>query len=250
LIIGRRFFSRRVTKVIMALAVLVLLATIADIVAFPAASAIVCPTCYGLERLDSNVFVERSMSAEARIRVAEVLTEARKRVSDFYGSLDSDPRILVCATEECYRRIGGGQPRGKSFSAIALFLSPRGTDATIASHELSHIELHRRLGLIHFLSGAIPAWFDEGVAVVVSDDPRYLASVGASDRCLVRSNEPLPSGMSEWSRRAGEDHQLYAKAACRVSEWISLKGRSAAVTKLVGQVSTGMSFAKAYAEPP
>ncbi|MFG1943168.1 hypothetical protein [Nonomuraea sp. NPDC048826] len=49
-------------------------------------------------------------------------------------------------------------------------LSPRGADPVIASHELSHVELHTRLA-----GAEVPQWFDEGLAVVVCGDPRYLA---------------------------------------------------------------------------
>ena len=218
------------------------------VLAFPVAGAITCPTCYGLERLDDNTFTERPLTDELRRGIAEVLAESRRRVSTFYGGLSADPRILVCVTEACYRRIGGGEARGTSLLDIALRLSPRGIDPVIASHEGSHIELHQRVGRIHFLMGAIPAWFDEGVAVVVSDDPRYLAPDGIADRCLAWSDEPLPSGASEWGRQAGVDNELYAKAACRVAQWISARSGPVAVTRLLARVSAGTSFATAYAD--
>jgi hypothetical protein len=44
----------------------------------------------------------------------------------------------------------------------------------ILAHEFSHVDLHTRIGLMRFLAGAIPAWFDESLAVIVSDDARYL----------------------------------------------------------------------------
>src|SRR5215471_7677348 len=99
-------------------------------------------------------------------------------------------------------RIGDGEARGTSFLDIALRLSPRGIDPVIASHERSHIELHHRVGRIHFLIGAIPAWFDDGPPSWLSDDPRDLAPDGIADRCLARSDELLRSGASEWGRQA------------------------------------------------
>src|SRR5207244_6669253 len=135
--------------------------------------------------------------------VADVFEEARNRVAGFYGGLDAAPRVLVCVSEDCYRRIGGAGSRGTSLSDVALRLSPRGIDPVIAAHELSHIELHHRIGNIRHLMGAIPAWFDEGVAVVVSDDRRYLAPPDAAERCLVRSDEKLPTGIFEWRREVG-----------------------------------------------
>jgi hypothetical protein len=84
----------------------------------------------------------------------------------------------------------------------AVMLSPRGIDAVIAAHELAHVELHERLGS-H--AGHVPQWFDEGLAVLVSDDPRYLRPETAVDRCLVASDEALPATLPEWLRAAGAD---------------------------------------------
>jgi hypothetical protein len=36
------------------------------------------------------------------------------------------------------------------------------------------------------MTNSIPAWFNAGVAVIVSDDGRYLAPTDAPDRCFVR----------------------------------------------------------------
>ena len=232
-----------------AVAALALLGTAGTVLAFPFVGAAACPVCYGFDRFEENSFIERAASAEIRGRTVDILEKARNRVAAFYGSLQTGPRILVCVSEDCYHRIGGGGTRGTSLSDVALRLSPRGIDPVIAAHELSHIELHHRLGRFRQLTGAIAAWFDEGVAVVVSDDRRYLAPEGAPDRCLVRSEEELPSGMIEWRRQAGphDRNRLYAKAACRVADWIAAKGGGAAVVRLLDQVASGTSFAESYA---
>jgi len=102
-------------------------------------------------------------------------------------------------------------------------------------------------GLLRSLTKGIPAWFDEGVAVIVSDDRRYLGPVGLPDRCLISSDEPLPSGMLQWNRRAGEhDSHIYAEAACRVSQWMYGRGGSEAVANLILMVSNGTPFSQAY----
>jgi hypothetical protein len=228
---------------------LVLFATVGTVLAFPFGAAAACPSCYGLERFTDNGFIERAASPQQRGHVTVVLEQARNRVAGFYGRLGTQPRILVCVSEDCYRRIRYAGSRGNALLDLALQLSPRGIDPVIAAHELSHIELHHRLGNIRHLMGAIPSWFDEGVAVVVSDDRRYLAPADAADRCLVRSDETLPSGLLEWVREVGryDTRQLYAKAACRVVDWLSARGSAAAVTRLIAQVADGTSFAEAYA---
>ena len=231
------------------LAALVLLGVAGTAVAFPFGIAAACPACYGFERLPANIFIERTASPEQRAQIAAVLEQARRRVAAFYDSADTQPRVLVCVSDDCYRRIRSAGSRGNALLDVALQLSPRGIDPVIAAHELSHIELHHRIGRIRHLMGVIPAWFDEGLAVVVSGDRRYLAPADAADRCLVRSDEALPTGMLEWSRRAGRDdsNQFYAKAACRVADWMAAKGGAPAVTRLVARVAGGTSFGEAYA---
>lgn len=218
------------------------IAALAGIFAFSSYAAIICPACYGFEPLQPDLFVERGMPLDAGLHAADVVSRARARVAAFYGGFHGHPRILVCATDGCYHRMGGGGSAGMAVAALGLVLSERGTDLTIASHELSHIEVRNR---VRSLGRGIPTWFNEGLAVYISGDSRYLAPAGSPDRCLVRSAEPLPERLPEWLRRARADN-LYAKAACRVSEWVSAKGGPAAVRKLLAQVAAGTPFEQAY----
>ena len=233
-----------------ATAALALLGSVAAVLAFPFGAATACPGCYRLDRFADNAFIERAATPKQREHAAKVLEHARERVAAFYGGLSANPRVLICVSEDCYRRIRGAGSRGNAFLDLALQLSPRSIDTVIATHELSHIELHHRLGRIRYLMGVIPAWFDEGVAVIVSDDRRYLMPTDAPDRCRVRSEEALPTGIFEWRREMGQydTRQLYAKSACRVADWMAAKGGAAAVTRLVASIANGAPFAGAYGD--
>lgn len=193
----------------------VLLALVVGVsAAFPAVAATTCPGCYGLERLRPGLYVEPGVGAEQRARVTGAVDEGTRRVAAFFGGLRSAPDFLACVTHDCYTRIGGGGERGIAVLNRAVMLSPRGIDPVIATHELTHVELHARLG-----RGSVPQWFDEGLAVLVSDDPRYLLPVGARDRCRVTPTGPLPETLDDWLRAASADVQVYAQAACAVSRW-------------------------------
>ena len=67
------------------------------------------------------------------------------------------------ASEQCYVEHGGGTDKGRAYGESMLLLSPRGLNAVITSHELTHIELHHRIGALRSWR-AIPAWFDEGLS--------------------------------------------------------------------------------------
>ncbi|TMR96295.1 hypothetical protein [Nonomuraea basaltis] len=234
----RREGSRRGKRWWIAGAVTVVLLTAAaalTAIAFPSVAAITCPGCYGLERLQPGLYAEPGLPQHQRRHVTEAVEQANKRVRDYFGGRRRSPDILVCLSEDCYRRIGGGRERGIAVLNRSVMLSPRGVDPVIASHELTHVELRARLD-----GAEVPQWFDEGLAVLVSDDPRYLVPTG--DRCLLDSRRPLPATLDDWLRAASADPQLYAEAACKVSRWAGTNGGKEAVRTLIERLSTGQAF--------
>jgi hypothetical protein len=196
---------------------------------FPAAAAAGCPPCTGFADLGNNIYVEKSMPADDRLAAKATIEAARSRVRAFYSDLQSSPRVLLCATDACYRPLGGGS-RGITLLDQALILSPRGIDTVIAAHELAHAELHKRIGIRATLFRSVPQWFDEGLAVVVSNDPRYLAL--GPNRCRMEPGDDLPNSRAAWIETA-ENASLYARAACKVSRWLDTHGGAAGVVRLV-----------------
>jgi hypothetical protein len=222
---GRGFLGWRLLPI--ALGVLLLAAVVGVVTAFPAVAATTCPGCYGLEQVRPGLHVEPGLTAAQQRQVRDAVDEGTRRVAAAYGDLQSDPTFLACVTDACYERIGGGGERGIAVLNRAVMLSPRGIDPVIAAHELSHVELHARVG-----SALVPQWFDEGLAVLVSDDLRYLLPAGAGDRCRIPPSGPLPETLDDWLRSAGADQQVYAQAACTVSRWSEEHDLSAALVDL------------------
>jgi hypothetical protein len=222
-----------------AIATLVVIAIGGLFLGYPPAAAALCPACFGLSSAGSGIFIEKTDDPAATRAAQMTIGIARQRVRNFYGDLQSHPRILVCVTEACYQKIGGGQSTGMALLNFALLLSPRGDRVVIAAHEISHIELHARLGLFGTLARWVPQWFDEGLAAVISDDPRYVAPT--PDRCILHSDEDLSTARAAWVVSA-RSHQLYAKAACRVMRWMAANGGPRAVPDLIRNVSDGGDF--------
>ncbi|GLI01306.1 hypothetical protein [Phytohabitans aurantiacus] len=205
--------------------------------AYPSVAATTCPRCYGLVPLRDGLYAERGLSEARRQEIVALYTEANARVAAFYGARASSPTILACDTTECYSRIGGGGERGVAVLNRAVMLSPRGLDAVIAAHEMSHVELHQRLD-----AGHVPQWFDEGLAVLVSGDERYLLPDTGGDRCRLTSQEALPETLDEWLRAASSDEQVYAKAACRVSRYVDASGGPQAILTLIDSLNHDAPF--------
>jgi hypothetical protein len=217
-----------------AAAVVVLLAAAAGIVAlaYPSAAATTCPGCFGLVRVQDGLWSERGLTPAQREQLKTLVAEARRRVAEFYGGRETDPRLVACFTDDCYDRIGGGGEKGIAILNRAVMLSPRGLDAVIASHEMSHVELHHRL------DGGVPQWFDEGLAVVVSADPRYLGAHCDGPA----GDDPLPETLSAWLRAASTDQRVYSRAGCKVSRWLDANGGPPAALRLIDALNRGEPF--------
>ena len=238
---------RRWTWLVAAVAAVLVAAVAVLVFAFRSVAATTCPRCFGLVELRSSLYTERGLPDADRQRLVQADADANQRVADFYGGRRSTPIVLACFTAGYYSRIGGGGERGIAVLNRAVMLSPRGIDPVIAAHELSHVEFHERLGARR---DQIPQWFDEGLAVLVANDPRYLLPSAAADRCRVVSGEQLPSSLGAWLQAAGADEQLYAKAACRVSRWVGAHGGgSRAVLDLIDRIDHGERFAAIVTGP-
>jgi hypothetical protein len=203
-------------------------------IASPALAATACPECYGLSSVGAGAYAEQD-----DLRYRQILGAADQQITMFYGSRLSHPRVLLCATDACYRRIGGGREKGQAIRSWSLLLSPAGLNVIIATHELSHVEFHYRLGAAR---SQVPPWFDEGLAVVVSNDKRYLGPPG-QDRCRLPYEQALTITTENWhTASANGDDTPYLKAACVVSRWLSQNGGSPAVLKLIAGLKAGRPF--------
>src|SRR5579859_2505030 len=159
--------------------------------------AFACPQCFGFHAIADGAYSNEPSSP----RVPEVLSNlhaARSHVQHFFRRPVPKPTLLICTTERCYRHAEGkgGVAKALSWSTRILLVSPRGSNATIISHELTHIEFRNILGITAYAQ--VPSWFDEGLAVYVSNDLRYLKPPGTKDRCLVSGHDALPDTNPMW----------------------------------------------------
>lgn len=208
---------RFVRRASIAVSILLLVGAVAAAVAFPGPQHMVCPRCYDLKKIAPNVYVERTFTNTQRVRMLRDLKRARRRVSTFFGPLRSNPRIVVCRSRACAGLFGSQGAKGVAYGWFAILLSPSRIFAVIAAHELVHIELHWRMGLSGWARGTVPVWFDEGLATIVSGDPRYRQEASAN---AVRDVMQIRSFFGEWqdhTRRVGW-RTAYRAAATRVRQ--------------------------------
>jgi len=186
------------------------------------------------------------MPAQTRADLLRDAEAATATVRTFYGAFHRQPFLVACWTEKCARKLKEQDTMGIAiptpFRSI-VSLSPNGINRTILTHEFAHTELHYRVGLWVRAIGTFPVWFDEGVAVLVSDDSRYLnPGTTASQRCLRNSERPLPTSPFDWNPKATKDPMLYPDAVCRVLQWMEVNGGKAGLLKTIDAVGKGVAF--------
>lgn len=201
------------------------------------------PTWSGFIEIKKDIYVDRQMSMLQRDVLLETLGLANKRVSAFWGPLQSEATLFVCSTEKCFVSSGGGKAKGKALGASKILLSPRGQTIVILAHELSHVELHKRMGVFRAWR-LIPSWFDEGLAVLVSQDPRYSKTAWLEE---TDGGENIPAldaltwGRGSWLRNYGTAREAVGRWHMRVG--------SQGFFSLIQDIKAGADFDTVFNRP-
>ena len=217
----------------------------------------VAPSQFGMDEVTAKLYVEPAIPLAQRGELQAQIDRGRDRVKRFYGSIETSPYFVACATRECAVRFGSYGERATAFGDLAIRLSPDGLIAAVIAHEWSHAELYQRVGG-GWSANAIPRWFDEGVAVVVADEPHHSEDNWSEIR---RRGLPTPAltelvSRQDWTaavRRYGEtlgDHPanlrvVYSAAGHALRHWLGCAGASA-VVDLLRSVRRGEAFDSAY----
>ena len=214
-----------------------------------------------MDQVDPKLYVEPSMSVEQRREVRRQIEIGRAQVERFYGSITAAPYFVACVTSECDDRFGSYGTRAAAFGDTAVHLSAKGLSAPLVAHELSHAELYHRVGG-WWNARKIPRWFDEGVAVVVADEPRHSEENWQEIR---RRGLPIPklselvsfkdwgAAVNQYGEAAGDVpgnlHVVYTVAGHEVRSFLAGSGSGSglsAVVAVLDSVSVGSTFVEAY----
>lgn len=238
----RLFSWRRIKMVGVALGVLTVGAGAFAVYEAPALGAYSCPSCYGFEKVAENLYTDDVGAAET---LGDMRSEARARVAAFYGTLGDDAPLFICTTPECDRRMGFRGAKAMAYGASSILVFSPGTSVDFLAHEMAHIELVHRVGAVRAFRNAVPAWFNEGLASLISEDPRYVRIENGERSCTVEPDgAPLPATFSEWGPEAGrQERPLYAMAACAVLRWMDENGGEAGVLAALDAVAAGEAVA-------
>ena len=228
-------------------------------------SKLLAPQSFGLVPVTSNIYVEAGTDQATRSKLIDAMNKAENAIRTAYGSVVSHPIVHACVSEACYDRFGGYGSIAKVYGNYIL-LSPRGLNWHFLAHEWSHDEIRSRLNLSAWWQ--MPQWFDEGLAVAISEAPEHSESHW---QFLVASNVPRPTreelhsfkSLRQWddalarygekknaerkARGEPEIRPVYAAAGHEVRPWLAKNG-SSGLLNFIKQLNDGMDFETAYRE--
>ena len=221
------------------------------------------PETNGLVEIEKDVYIDESANDENRRKLSEAVIFARDAIEHHYGSVESRPTIHACISVECYRRFGGNTEIAKVFGNYIL-LSPQGFNWHFIAHEWSHAEMLKRLTITGWLN--LPQWFDEGVAVAISEAPEH-SEAHYNELSILGVKVPTQNeiyacnSLSDWSeaiRSYGDHlnpkrelnnekklHVMYSSVGHEVRPWL-IKNGSSGLLELILRVNEGESTQAVY----
>lgn len=225
---------------------------------------LLAPESFGLTAVSSGIYVEVDTDEATRTRLREFVKKAESAIRTAYGGVVSQPAINACLTEGCYQAFGGGRGSLAMTYGQRILLSPRALDWHLIAHEWSHTEMSSRLTLFAWMR--MPRWFDEGVAVAVSEAPEHSEKHW---EYLVSANIPRPTrdelhtfkSMKQWLdavHRYGDDQNIerkangelelrpvYAAVGHELRSWLAQAGKGGLVDQ-IARMNAGEEFQSAY----
>jgi hypothetical protein len=224
---------------------------------------LLAPESFGLTPITPSIYVEAGTDEATRAKLRDAMGTAENAIRAAYGGVNSHPIVHACISEGCYEAFGGRSSVAKVYGDRIL-LSPRGLDWHFLAHEWSHAEMRSRLTIS--AGWHMPQWFDEGVAVAVSEAPEHSESHW---KFLVASNIPRPTreelhtfkSLRQWLgavHRYGEDRNIerkakgeaeirpvYSAAGHELRPWLAKAG-SQGLLGFIERLNCGAEFESAY----
>lgn len=218
---------------------------------------------FGLTPVTPRIYVEAGADEATQLKLRDAMEKAEGAIRAAYGSVNSRPIVHACVSEGCYRMFGGRGSIAKIYGDRIL-LSPRGLNWHFLAHEWSHAEMRSRLTVRAWWH--MPQWFDEGVAVVVSEAPEHSEDHW---QLLIATNAVRPTreelhtfkSLSQWLdavRRYGEDKNIerkakgepelrpvYSAAGHELRPWLTNVG-SHGLLAFIERLNDGEDFERAY----
>jgi len=231
--------------------VMVIVASIVFFVQFTALGYRMTVPVRSFSELAPNVYISENYKDDLT-EAGKIVDEARQRVGEFWGAVESNPMIIISDDAATIRKLGGDHDT-MSFAVFNVYsyivLSSDYLNVDVAAHELTHAEVHRRIffGKLGYQS-LIPTWFDEGVALQNDYRDAYNEEAwkAATDngRNVVELGE-INTAAKFYVGGLEERRYRYIVSKHELNDWIDRNGISA-LAGLLDKVNRGEDFDTLY----
>jgi len=178
------------------------------------------PSRRGMAQAAPGLWIDAAATGAEIAAIRDRIAGASVKVAGRLGAAQP-VEWWICTTKAC-DSANGMKARGITYGASLITLNANaGRDPGVYVHELTHATLHGALPLGGLFSTALPLWFDEGVAVILSGEPPAAAKKAA---CAKPQKGRLPQNAREFNRMAPNAKKalpVYTRSACAVRDWMA-----------------------------
>lgn len=139
---------------------------------------VLAPQLAGVKCTEANICVDDLQKLELATTLRD---EAVQFVEAKIDRLADAPKFVFCSSPMCAQSFGFTTNAAYHVGTFGIVIGPRGWQPHFVRHELIHHLQMEKIGSLHALIFT-PAWFIEGMAYSLSEDPR----------------RPLPQPLEDW----------------------------------------------------
>lgn len=198
-----------------------------------------------MEEVATHVYVEPDLDSSTQDELMEHIASANAKVSAVFGERSSNPYLIYVESPKALEKYADN-PTGQTYYYPwnnYIVIGPRGLNANVIAHEITHAELRTRL----HNQDKVPAWFDEGLATMI--DGRYSGNEAVWERVTNYGADSYDYDLldSNQAFRYGEADTLdhYNLACYEVSRWFEIVGTEG-LLGLIHDLNEGMDFKERY----
>lgn len=179
------------------------------------------PSRKAMVQRQPGLWIDATAGAAQVKAIQARIAAAGGRVAGALGATAA-PEWWICTSQDCDRQ-NDFRARGMTYGATLITLNAAGSkDDAAYVHELAHATMHAALPMGGVFSRALPLWFDEGVAVLVSGEPPQAADPKI---CANPPQVKLPQNARQFSAHVGGSSKkalpVYQASACAVRGWLA-----------------------------